>query len=105
LGGRPKGIRNKSTLSVGEFFRGVFESDDYRQRVTKRLIDGKAPHLETIGFYYAYGKPKETLDINITQTMLLAALRLSDLELTAFLRALESPQPEQALQLLPGEVA
>jgi hypothetical protein len=40
--------------------------------------------------------------VNITQQHLLAVRTMSDLELSAFLQALEREQPEVALKLLPG---
>ena len=34
----------------------------YRRELKIRLRDGKAPHMETLLWQYAYGKPKETIE-------------------------------------------
>jgi hypothetical protein len=64
-GGRKKGTPNKATTEVGQFFRGVLESQTYRQTLTRRLEEGKvAPAVEALAFHYAYGKPKETIAVH-----------------------------------------
>ncbi len=63
-GGRQKGTPNKATTEVGQFFRGVLESEAYRQQLTHRLEEGKvAPAVEALAYHYAYGKPKDTIDV------------------------------------------
>lgn len=47
----------------------------------------------------------ERHEINITQQHLIAVRGMSDLELGAFLAALDQQQPEEALRLLPGGAA
>lgn len=44
----------------------------------------------------------ERHEINITQQHLVALLTLSDLEMGAFLQAMQAKQPEAAMKLLPG---
>lgn len=61
-GGRPKGVPNKATREIKEAARQLVESADYRQALQRRLVSGRAPHMETLLFHYAYGKPKETID-------------------------------------------
>ena len=75
------------------------------QAMAKRIRQGKAPHLEKFFAEHLWGKPKETLDINLTQVQLIAMLGLSDMHLLEFVRLMDAKQPEQALQLLPGGAA
>lgn len=59
-GGRPRGSLNKSTLVMKEHSRLFLESPKYRQSAERRMIAGKAPHLESIYHGHAYGKPKDS---------------------------------------------
>jgi hypothetical protein len=61
--GRPKGSRNKTTLEVADFARKMVESREYRASLKQRLLDGKAPHMEPLLFYYAYGKPVDRIEL------------------------------------------
>ena len=60
--GRPKGAINKSTREVKAFARAIVEDPEYVDSLRRRLVSGRAPHMEPIMFYYAYGKPKEVVD-------------------------------------------
>ena len=57
--GRRPGIPNKATLEIKDASRRLVEDPDYVKSLTRRLVAGKAPHMETLLFHYAYGKPKE----------------------------------------------
>lgn len=59
--GRPKGCPNKVTREIKMIARAVLDDPAYQESVKQRMIDGKAPHLETLYHYYADGKPKDTL--------------------------------------------
>lgn len=62
--GRPKGTLNKATLEVKEMARALVEDKAYRARLKRRLMSGKIPPaLETMLWYYAYGKPKEYVEL------------------------------------------
>jgi hypothetical protein len=65
--GRPKGLPNKTTREVAEAARNLVESPEYQRSLRKRLIEGKAPHMEPILFYYAYGKPVDRVAFTDTQ--------------------------------------
>jgi phage terminase small subunit len=64
-----------------------------------RLWDKNKP-LENLARHF--GLLLERFEINLTQQHILAMLAMSDLQLSTFLKALESKQPEHALRLLPG---
>jgi hypothetical protein len=61
-GGRQRGTVNKVTVEIRDAARRLLELPDYRRNLRTRLIEGKAPHMETLLFHYAYGKPKETVE-------------------------------------------
>jgi hypothetical protein len=60
-GGRPKGVLNKATREIKDFARKFLESPDYVDGMKRRVIAGRAPHVEVLLFHYGYGKPKETV--------------------------------------------
>lgn len=61
--GRPKGGLNKTTIEVRDASRALVEDPGYRAELIKRLIAGTAPHMETLLWHYAYGKPKDVVEI------------------------------------------
>lgn len=61
--GRPKGATNKATREIKAFAQGFLGSKEYRDNAKRRVLRGRAPHLETLLMHYAYGKPKETIAV------------------------------------------
>lgn len=62
--GRQKGVPNKATREVKTFCRGVLENGDYRERLFARAVAGDLhASVECLLYYYAYGKPKETFEV------------------------------------------
>ncbi len=59
--GRPKGSLNKTTTEVRDLARQIVDDPEYRQALKLRVSLGEAPHMETLLWHYAYGKPKETV--------------------------------------------
>jgi hypothetical protein len=68
--GKPKGAISKATRDIREFARECMEAPDYVQRLKARLAAGKAPHMETLLAHYAYGKPKDVVEINTPKPLL-----------------------------------
>ena len=62
--GRPRGLPNKATREVKEMARLMVEDSDYRKKLMVRLRAGKAPQMELALWYFAYGKPKETVQLD-----------------------------------------
>lgn len=64
-GGRQKGTPNKSTGVVAERCRKLIESKEYLNSFAKRLKAGELPPaVEAMAWHYAYGKPKESLELS-----------------------------------------
>lgn len=64
--GRPKGVPNKATVEGKEFCRafifgtGEHEGNGYLPLLLRRVMAGRAPHIEKFIWEHALGKPKET---------------------------------------------
>jgi len=62
--GRPKGLPNKATRQIKEFGEQLFKSKAYKDSITKRILDGKAPAVEIHLMNLTFGKPKEQIEID-----------------------------------------
>ena len=60
--GRPLGSKNAATQEIRAFSEDMITSPTYVAKLRDRLEAGKAPHMETLLFQYAYGKPKDTTE-------------------------------------------
>jgi hypothetical protein len=60
-GGRQRGSLNKATREIKAFTSAFLSSRAYIASAKKRVLEGKAPHLEALWHHYAFGKPKETV--------------------------------------------
>jgi hypothetical protein len=65
--GRRTGTPNKSTQEVGQFCREVIESPafqkQWREYFTTRPLYRMEPKLLALAFAYAYGKPRERVEL------------------------------------------
>lgn len=62
--GRPKGSVNRATLYIQKFCRGILESPEYIASVKARIVAHTLPpQIEALYHHYAYGKPKDTVEI------------------------------------------
>jgi hypothetical protein len=64
-GGRPKGSVNFRTRQVQTFCRSVCEDPLYRQDIVDRARSGNLGAMEAVIWAYAYGRPKESIDLHI----------------------------------------
>lgn len=60
--GRPPGVPNKVTSEIRGASKLLVEDPAYVENLKLRLVNGKAPHMETLLFHYAYGKPKDVTE-------------------------------------------
>jgi hypothetical protein len=44
----------------------LLQDEAYQRSLQERLVNGTAPHMETLLHHYAYGKPKDAIDLQIT---------------------------------------
>jgi hypothetical protein len=62
--GRPKGTLNKASIEVKELARSLLSDPGYVANLKARLIAGECPPpVETMLWHYAYGKPKESVEL------------------------------------------
>jgi len=76
--GRPKGAPNKRTKEARELARKFATDRTYQTNLLKRLRAGEAGSMEPVLWYYAYGKPKDSVAHTFDLSM------LSDEELDQF---------------------
>lgn len=106
--GRKPGVPNRKVQEVREIASRVLfgkNPEIYIENLRERIMKGTAPHMETFLAQHLWGRPTENLHVTLTEVHLMAVRGLSDLELSAFLEAMERKQPDEALRLLPGSVA
>ena len=66
--GRPKGSPNKYRYKceAGELARKIINSPEYLENLMVRAKAGNlAPGMEVMLWYYSYGKPLNTIDLNV----------------------------------------
>ncbi len=62
--GRPKGSLNQRTLEAKALARGLLNDSTYRKNLHARLRAGEAGGMEPLLWAYAFGKPKEQIEVN-----------------------------------------
>ena len=73
--------------------QAMLEDPEYRKSLKKRLISGKAPHMETLLHHYAFGKPKERFEHEFVDN---AYANMSTAELLERLVQLRSAEADSA---------
>jgi hypothetical protein len=93
--GRPPGALNKATREIRDAARLMLDRPEYRESLQKRLDAGKAPHMELLLHHYAFGKPKEQLDVDarLTGHTTIVMQQLPDAPVVQ--PVLKSPDPEK----------
>lgn len=74
-GGRPKGVPNKTTVESREFADRILSDPAYVVSLRRRVLAGKAPHMETLLAQYRWGKPKDTVALEGPDGSPLALIR------------------------------
>ena len=65
-GGRRKGTPNKVTAEARAVCAAILDDPTYRTNLTARARAGAlAPAVETMLWHYAFGKPKDSLNVTI----------------------------------------
>lgn len=74
-GGRQKGAVNKVTREVRDWARGILEDPEVQARTLRQAQEGKlAPAVFNELLHYAYGKPKDTVEVSGPHGSPLAAI-------------------------------
>ena len=61
--GRPKGSANHATRDIQVFARAALSDAQYTAALKRRLLRGDAPHMETLLHHYAFGKPRDVIEL------------------------------------------
>lgn len=87
--GRPKGLPNIATVEAREAAAQLVDDPAYREALKERLIAGRChAAVETMLWYYAKGKPKETIALEGGATPVKVDLSALSLEEVLALRAM-----------------
>ena len=62
--GRPKGVQNRVTVEAREYATRLVTDPAYISGLERRLIEGTAGSMEPLLWAFAYGKPKERLEVD-----------------------------------------
>lgn len=62
--GKPKGTLNKATAEVRGWLEKLMTSKKYRESAERRIVAGKAPHLEGYALQLIGGKPTEHVEVS-----------------------------------------
>ena len=66
VGGRKPGVPNKSTVEIRTVARNLLENAAYQRALVERLRKGRAERIEALLYHYAYGVPKQSIDLGVT---------------------------------------
>jgi len=79
-GGRRKGTPNKVTAEAKAVCAAILDDPTYRTNLTARARAGTlAPAVEAMLWHYAFGKPRESLDVTVGPAGDLSELSAEDL--------------------------
>ncbi len=62
--GLPKNLGKIDAKEMQLYWDNFFSSASYRDALKRRILSGRAPHMEVMLHHMTYGKPKETLALS-----------------------------------------
>ena len=74
--GRPKGLANRATREFKEIARGLVEDEQVQTNLLRRLRDGRADKIYIMLCHYAYGAPKQTMQLEPGDTPFVFTLKI-----------------------------
>ena len=60
--GKRPGTQNRTTIAAREAAALIVDDAEYRESLRARVIAGQAPHMETLLWFYVYGKPVDRVE-------------------------------------------
>ena len=93
-GGRPKGVPNRVTREMKAWAKELFESDEWRLSAAKRIVAGKAPHLEAHCLQVLMPK---TVAVDVTHHSKPDLSKLNDQELATLEQMLSKAVPAESV--------
>jgi hypothetical protein len=69
LRGRDHGAKKRYANRVKFVAERLLNDQVYRENLLKRLREGSAPQIEVLLYYYAYGKPRERVEVDAPLTL------------------------------------
>ena len=69
IGGRREGIPNRATAEFKGFWQQFLASTEYRDSLKRRMLDGKADHMERYVAELLYGRPRQEIDMNADKSL------------------------------------
>jgi hypothetical protein len=64
VGGSGGRVDRKTLEELREFWDKFFTSEEYRENLKQRILDGQAQNVEILFHHLCYGRPRETLDVH-----------------------------------------
>jgi hypothetical protein len=102
------GATNLVRQNAQSFAKEILESPSYRASLKDRADRGKlSPHIEMMLWAYAYGKPIETIDVNVREHEDLKNLSIDELIARANLLGAQLEEARKiasTVEMKPGEV-
>lgn len=94
--GRKVGAVNQELRERRDLSRAIVNDPEYRKNLQIRVSNGLAPHMETLLWHYAYGKPKDIVEVrdatNDFDGVTAEQLRERALQI---MRRVKDPEPER----------
>jgi hypothetical protein len=69
IGGRREGTLNRATAEFKGFWQQFLVSTEYRDSLKRRMLDGKADHMERYVAELLYGRPRQEIDMNADKSL------------------------------------
>ena len=63
IGGRKEGTQNRATADFKAFWQQFVASAEYRNNLQRRILDGKADHMEKYVAELLHGRPRQEVDM------------------------------------------
>jgi hypothetical protein len=101
--GRPHGALNHTTREMKAALHQFLSGPEYRESVTKRILAGSAPTIELYFLQLLYGKPREHIELEVSQSEDLSQVSTEDLAARAEALLLKLKEAQELEAAIPTE--